>query len=62
MMVRRDIARNRVLREVYLVSRKQEWLWTHPFRPALHASRDTSDEERNSVSAVAAEMFMKNAG
>jgi hypothetical protein len=32
------------------------------FRPALHASRDTSDEEQSSESAIAAEAFMDKAG
>jgi hypothetical protein len=34
----------------------------HSFRPALHASRTTRDEERSSGSAIAVEAFMNNAG
>ena len=63
MTVRREIARSRVAREAYLVSRKQGYpIRKRTFRSALHASRDTSDEERSSESAIAAEVVMNHAG
>jgi len=63
MTVRREIAWNRVAREAYLVSRKQrDPIRKRTFRSALHASRDTSDEERSSESAIAAEVLMNHAG
>jgi len=63
MTVRDEIAWNHVAREAYLVSRKRKYpIRKRPFRSALHASQDTSDEERSSESAMAAEAFMNNAG
>ena len=58
----RESAWNRVAREAYLVSRKQGYpARKRSFRRALHASRDTSDEERSSGSAIAAEVLVNSA-
>jgi len=52
-----------VLREAYLASRMRQHGLTYSIqRFTLHASRMTSDEECNSGSAIAAEVFMNHAG
>jgi hypothetical protein len=63
MTVLHESAWNRVSREAYLASRKQGYPARKRFsRRALHASQDTSDEERSSGSAIAVEALMNNAG
>ena len=60
MTVRRDIARMRVPREAYLVSRMQRYRHTHSVpRFTLHERRFTL---KSSGSAIAVEAFMNNAG
>jgi len=56
--VHREIARKHVPCEAYLACDNTDTL----ILPALHASRTTSDEERRSGPAIAAEVRMSNAG
>ena len=60
MTVRREIARMRVPREAYLVSRMQRYRHTYSvLRFTLHERRFTL---KSSGLAIAAEAFMNNAG
>jgi hypothetical protein len=58
MAVRREITES-----AFLVKRiSHASTRTHSFRPALHASRTASDEERSSGLAIAAEALMNHVG
>jgi hypothetical protein len=51
------------LKRSFFVKRiSQARMWVYAFLLALHASRDTSDEERSSGSAIAVEALMNKMG